>query len=201
MNKSLKKTNKQSVSRYSGPGPRSMSPVVSPSYVASKPLGNYVTGVLPWQETVIDPNGGRPMYDAELSPSQRASLDRVLSWTTTVFSTHPGCTSLVTHAIHTPDRKVTWAPWKSIPFKVQALVNQEVRDMIQLDITEPSQSIWCRPIVLVPKLDRTVCFCVDYRKVNKLATFDACPMPQADILIGQLGKAQFLSALDLTKGY
>lgn len=42
---------------------------------------------------------------------------------------------------------------------------------------------------------------MDYREVNKLAKFDAYPMPQADLLLGQLGQVQYLSALDLTKGY
>lgn len=56
------------------------------------------------------------------------------------------------------------------------------------------------PIVLVPKPDGLVWFCVDYREVNKIATFDTYPMPQADILRGQLGQARFLSANDLT-GY
>lgn len=73
--------------------------------------------------------------------------------------------------------------------------------MLRMGVIEPSQSAWRSRIVLVPKPDGTVCFCIDYREVNKLASFDAYPMPQADILISQLSKAQFLSALDLTKGY
>lgn len=73
--------------------------------------------------------------------------------------------------------------------------------MLRLGVIEPSHSAWRSPIVLVPKLDGSIQFCVDYREMNKMARFDAYPMPQADILIGQLGRAQYLSALDLTKGH
>lgn len=66
---------------------------------------------------------------------------------------------------------------------------------------EPSHSAWRSPIVLVPKPESTIHYCRDYRVVNKLTAFNAYPMPQADILIGQLGQAQYLSALDHTKGY
>lgn len=34
-----------------------------------------------------------------------------------------------------------------------------------------------------------------------MASFDAYPIPQADILLSQLGEASYMSALDLTKGY
>lgn len=73
--------------------------------------------------------------------------------------------------------------------------------MLRMGVIEPSHLKWWSPIVLVPKSDRSIRFCMDYQEVSKLAQFDAYPMPQADILIGQLGRAQYLSALDLTKGY
>lgn len=73
--------------------------------------------------------------------------------------------------------------------------------MLQLRVIEPSHSVWRSPIILMLKPDGSIRFCVDYHEVNKLAPFDAYPMPQADILIGQLGQARFISAIDLTKGY
>lgn len=56
-------------------------------------------------------------------------------------------------------------------------------------------------IVLVPKLDGSVRFCIDFREVNKLATFKAYLMLRADVLLSQLGEAQYMSALDLMNGY
>lgn len=66
---------------------------------------------------------------------------------------------------------------------------------------EPSQSEWWSPIVLVPKPDGSIHFCIDFWEVNKKAKFDTYPMPRADILLNQVGKASYLSSLDLTKGY
>ncbi|XP_054846354.1 uncharacterized protein K02A2.6-like, partial [Eublepharis macularius] len=68
-------------------------------------------------------------------------------------------------------------------------------------VIEPSRSAWRSPIVLVPKPDGTTRFCIDYRELNKVAQFDAYPMPRADVLVDHLGSARYLSALDLTKGY
>ncbi|XP_054827921.1 A-kinase anchor protein 12-like [Eublepharis macularius] len=73
--------------------------------------------------------------------------------------------------------------------------------MLQLGVIEPSRSPWRSPVVLVPKPDGSVRFCIDFREVNRIAQFDAYPMPRAETLIDQLGTARYLTALDLTKGY
>ena len=66
---------------------------------------------------------------------------------------------------------------------------------------EESHSAWCSPIVLLPKPDGSLRFCNDFRGVNKISLFDAYPMPRVDELINRLGKAWYISTLDLTKGY
>ncbi len=69
--------------------------------------------------------------------------------------------------------------------------------MLELGVIEESHSDWASPIVLVPKMDGSVRFCVDYRRVNAVSKFDAYTMPRVD----ELGVAHFYSTLDLTKGY
>lgn len=68
--------------------------------------------------------------------------------------------------------------------------------MLQLGVIEESYSEWSSPVVFVPKLDGSCRFCNDYRKVNGISKFDGYPMPRVDELIDQ-----YLTALDLTKGY
>ncbi len=70
-----------------------------------------------------------------------------------------------------------------------------------MGVIEESHSDWASPIVLVPKTDGSIRFCVDYRKVNAVSKFDAYPMPRVDELLDRLGTARFYSTLDLTKGY
>ena len=73
--------------------------------------------------------------------------------------------------------------------------------MEQDDVIERSESEWALPIVLVPKKDGSLRMCVDYRRLNSVAEADAYPMPRVDGLIDSLGKAKYITTLDLACGY
>ena len=73
--------------------------------------------------------------------------------------------------------------------------------MLAMGAIVQSHSDWGTPVVLVPKPDGTVRFCVDYSKVNAVSKFDAYPMPRIDELLDRLGAARFYLTLDLTKRY
>ena len=68
-------------------------------------------------------------------------------------------------------------------------------------IVQSSNSSWAAPIVCVPKKDKSIRLCVDYRGLNSQTIFDPQPMPKIDEIINKLGKAKYISKLDLTKGY
>ena len=51
------------------------------------------------------------------------------------------------------------------------------------------------------KKDGSLRMCVDYRRLNSVSREDAYPMPRIDDLIDKLGKAKFITAVDLTRGY
>ena len=80
-------------------------------------------------------------------------------------------------------------------------VRQEIEEMLEAGMIEPSSSEWSSPIVLVKKKDGTLRICVNYRRLNSVSMSDAYPMPRIDDLIDQLEKARYITTLDLTKGY
>ena len=55
--------------------------------------------------------------------------------------------------------------------------------------------------MVVTKKDGGIRLCVDYRKLNQVTKFDAYPMPRVEELLDQIGDAQFITTLDLAKGY
>ena len=60
---------------------------------------------------------------------------------------------------------------------------------------------WASPLVIVTKRDGGIQLCVDYRELNKTTKFNAYSMPSVDEILDQIGTAQFISTLDLAKGY
>ena len=64
-----------------------------------------------------------------------------------------------------------------------------------------SSSPWASPMVTVRKADRSARVCVDFRKVNGLTRPMPFYMPRVEEVIEGVGRAGFISKLDLSKGY
>lgn len=58
------------------------------------------------------------------------------------------------------------------------IVKEELEKMRKMGVITESQSTWHSPIVLVPKPDGLVRFCIDFHKVNKISKLTPiqCPM-------------------------
>ena len=78
-------------------------------------------------------------------------------------------------------------------------MEKELEKMRAAKAIEPGTSPWASPVVLVRKKNGTICFCVDYRRLNATTRFDACPLPHIDDTLESLGGARFFSTLDLIK--
>lgn len=77
--------------------------------------------------------------------------------------------------------------------KKWGVVQKEVEMMRALGVVEESRSEQRSPIVLVPKPDRVVGFCIDFRRVKAISWFDTYPMPREDELLKWLGNAKLIS--------
>lgn len=66
---------------------------------------------------------------------------------------------------------------------------------------EESASEWSGPIVLVPKPDDPIWFCIDFHKVNTVSKYYTYPIPRVDEMMEGIGNTKYINTLDLTKGY
>ena len=140
----------------------------------------------------------QPIISNRLLEGQRTQLHTLLEEYKDVLSNEPGRTTMAEHNIETKSgNPVRLQPYR-LPHAYRETVRQELEDMERSGVIEPSSSEWAAPIVLVKKKDGTLRFCVDYRKLNGLSQADAYPMPRIDEVIGQLGRAKFVTTLDLT---
>ena len=112
-----------------------------------------------------------------------------------------GRTELAEHKIETGKAKPIKQPPRRIPLAKMSEVNNEIKEMLEKGIIEPSESPWSSPVVLVKKKDNTLRFCIDYRKLNDVTSKDSHPIPRIDTTLDALSGSRFYSTIDLKSGY
>ena len=150
------------------------------------------------------------LLNALIVPSRRLSteetqqLKAVITEFSDVFALNDselGCTDLVTHNIDTGDHK----PIRQQPYRTPVIRRHKMDELVaamqEQGIVEPSSSPWASPVVLVPKKDGSLRFCIDYRKLNAITQKDVYPLPRVEDILVALGEAKYFTSLDLASGY
>ena len=78
-----------------------------------------------------------------------------------------------------------------LPHAKRNVVKQEIAAMMAMGVTEPAQSAYSSPIVLVRKKDQTHRFCIDFRRLNKVTEFEVEPLPDSEYIYVKVAKAFF----------
>ncbi|XP_053863862.1 uncharacterized protein LOC128825399 [Malaclemys terrapin pileata] len=121
---------------------------------------------------------------------QRQQIKELCTSFAPIFSATPGWTERAYHSIDTGNaHPIRTPPYRESPH-AQTAIQREIQDMLQMGIIRPSKSAWASPVVLVPKPDGEIRFCVDYRKLNAVTRPDNYPMPPAPPTVLGMGLAQ-----------
>ena len=132
----------------------------------------------------------------------KSDIDEIEQEFADIFSNKPGKTTMCSHHIElVPGAKpIKCSPYRLNPEKVKYL-KQEIATLLKDNLIEESDSSFASNVVLVPKPDKTLRLCTDYRKLNGLTVPDPYPLPRIEDLIDRVGQAKYLTKLDMTRGY
>uniref|UniRef100_A0A1X7T3B8 Reverse transcriptase domain-containing protein n=1 Tax=Amphimedon queenslandica TaxID=400682 RepID=A0A1X7T3B8_AMPQE len=148
-----------------------------------------------WSDT------GEIVFGTQLTEDMKSDLWRVLRKFPSVTKNTPGKTDRIFHDIRTTDSQ----PIRQKPYRIpQAYLKDVMKELEEMErdgIIEKSSSEWASPLVIVKKKDGGIRLCVDYRQLNQVTKFDAYPMPRVEELLDTIGDAEFITTLDLAKGY
>ena len=83
------------------------------------------------------------------------------------------------------------------------IIDEQVKQLLDLGVVEPSESAWRSPLVVVQKKDGKPRLCTDFRMLNMITRKDKFPMPTARSLFLYMAYKipTIWSALDLLSGY
>ena len=141
-------------------------------------------------------------FPTTLTEQQQSDLHIILTEFADIFSKVPGKTTLGVHhiSLQPNTRPIQCTPYRLSPEKA-AILKHQLTELLQLGIIEESFSPWASPVVMVPKADSTLRLCTDFRKVNSVTIADPFPLPRVEDLLDRIGKAKYLTKLDMTRGY
>ena len=139
-----------------------------------------------------------------LSPMEVLKLKALIEEFSDVFALNDselGCTDVLKHSIDVGGH----SPIKQQPYRTPMVRREKMAEMItkmqEQGVVQPSSSPWASPVVLVPKKDGTLRFCIDYRRLNAVTRKDVYPLPRVDDIFDALGEVKYFSTLDLASGY
>ena len=112
-----------------------------------------------------------------------------------------GCTSAIEHDIHITDSEPfkEWFRW--IPPPLLEEVRTSLRDMLEAGAICPSQSPWCNAVVLVCKKDGSLCFCMDFCRLNVQTKKDSYPLSRIQEALESMTGTGHFSTMDFKSGF
>ncbi|XP_064469813.1 uncharacterized protein LOC135384546 [Ornithodoros turicata] len=137
-----------------------------------------------------------------LAREQQAAIGAMFSEFSDIFENHMGIAKVGEHRISLREG-VT--PRKShryrIPETLKSEVSRQVQELAAQGLVYPVESDHAHPVVCVSKKDGSVRMCGDDRALNAVTREDAFPMALPQELIMRVGRASYITTVDLRRGY
>jgi hypothetical protein len=132
---------------------------------------------------------------------QRQSLWTLCEEFSDILTSQPGRTDIIKHEIKTTsETPILLRPYR-IPYARRDEVRKPLEQMLKDGHIVPSKSPWSSPIVPIDKHNGSIRLCVDYRKLNDITQSDGYQILRIDGIIQKLGDSNYLSRVDLSKGF
>ena len=81
-------------------------------------------------------------------------------------------------------------------------IGEEVAKLLAANfIREVHHSEWLANVVMVPKKDKSLRMCIDFKHLNKVCPKDRFPLPRIDQIVDSTAGCERLSFLDAYSGY
>ena len=100
-----------------------------------------------------------------------------------------------------PDTPLFKEHFRRIPPPQLDEVREHLKLMLDAGVVRPSNSPWCNAVVLVRKKDRSLRFCIEFRRLNTLTIKDSHPLPHICETLESLARVDHYSTFDLNSGF
>ncbi|CAH2236855.1 jg13465 [Pararge aegeria aegeria] len=132
-----------------------------------------------------------------LENSQKEALKQLLDTYEDIFTSNGQPTTIVEHCIETINNTpISVPPYRLSPPRKEIL-RKKISEMLNDGIIEPCASPWAAPVIMIPKPNKEVRLCLDYRRLNAVTIPDNYPMPRMDDLLHEAKPTPFMTTLDL----
>ncbi|XP_049512746.1 uncharacterized protein K02A2.6-like [Dermacentor silvarum] len=101
------------------------------------------------------------------------------------------------------DARPVFCKARPVPFSLRTAVEEEIRQLERNGVLVPvAQSDWATPVVVVPKADKKVRLCGDFKvTLNPCIMTEHYPLPLVEDIFAVIAEGKVFTVLDLTTAY
>lgn len=140
----------------------------------------------------------------ELSDEEDEDLKKIIEKFEELGKILLGRTNVISHDIDTGDNKPSFTGTRPTSPTKEKLIEQEFLRFRELGVIEPAQSAYRNAMTMVERYKEgklKLRLCMDSRKLNAITKVEKYDLPRITTILGRLGKAKFMSKIDLKDAY